>query len=112
MKKRAETHKRNTVAAGVAVDLRTASEMKRLPMPGEALASRRPAPTPLPPATSTRWSQLPEHVTDTVYAEHPDWSLGEILVEARKRHQADELHGPGGAKERDPPSGSSSEPSA
>jgi hypothetical protein len=85
--------------------------MKKLPTPGEGLAPQPPVPTRLPAATS-RWSPVSERITDTVYAEHPNWSLGEILAEARRRHQADERAGQDQVKERDPPSGSSGERSA
>jgi hypothetical protein len=111
LKERADSHERNTFRAGVGVDLRNAAEMKKLPAPGEAVGAPLPAPTRLVTATSMRWSQAPEHITDTVYAEHPDWSLGNILAEARRRHHADGLHGQHQARERDPPGGSSSEPS-
>jgi hypothetical protein len=91
---RAEERKQKGFKAGVGTDLSITSMLHKMATATKPTFEAAPA-----AALSEPWGAVPIELSDQVYAEHPDWSVGEINNEARRRMRA-------------PPTGGSSEPSS
>ncbi len=93
LQEKAEKRIADAFKAGVGTDLAVTSTLHK--METATKPSTEPATAR---ALSEPWSHVPIELTDEIHAEHPDWSIGEINNEARRRMRA-------------PPGGGSREPS-
>jgi hypothetical protein len=94
LKAKADERAAKAFKAGVGTDLAVSSTLHKI---GTSTPARPPAPA-AGPLLSQPWFRVPIELSDEIHAEHPDWSVGEINDEARRRM-------------RGPPDSSSGEPS-